>query len=70
MTQKRLVIVGNGMATSRLLDEILRRTFNEFDSTVVGGKVIGWGINGRSTDHSVPLIISTRFSGLFYITTF
>jgi nitrite reductase (NADH) large subunit len=34
-----LVIVGNGMATGRPLDEILRRTPNTFDITGIGGEV-------------------------------
>jgi nitrite reductase (NADH) large subunit len=41
MTKKRLVIVGNGMATGRLLDEILRRTPNKFNITVIGDEVHG-----------------------------
>lgn len=37
----RLVIVGNGMATGRLLDEILRRDPHKFDITIIGDEVQG-----------------------------
>lgn len=37
MTRKRLAIVGNGMAASRLLDELVRRNATEsFEITVFG----------------------------------
>lgn len=39
--KKRLLIVGNGMATGRLLDEIAKRAPEKFDITVVGDEIHG-----------------------------
>ena len=38
---KRLVIVGNGMATGRLLDELLKRAADRFEITVIGDEPQG-----------------------------
>ncbi|HCH69404.1 MAG TPA: NAD(P)/FAD-dependent oxidoreductase, partial [Colwellia sp.] len=36
-----LVIIGNGMATGRLLDEIIKRTPNKYQITVIGKENFG-----------------------------
>ena len=36
-----LVIIGNGMATGRLLDEIIKRTPNKYQITVIGKEHFG-----------------------------
>lgn len=41
MTKKSLVIVGNGMATGRLLDELLKRDPHRFQITVIGDEPQG-----------------------------
>lgn len=41
MKKKSVVIVGNGMATGRLLDELMKRNPGQFDITVVGDEVHG-----------------------------
>lgn len=41
MKKKSIVIVGNGMATGRLLDELLRRNHEAFAITVIGDEIHG-----------------------------
>ena len=40
-TKPSLVIVGNGMATGRLLDEIISRTPEKYAITVIGKEIFG-----------------------------
>ena len=36
-----LIIIGNGMATGRLLDEIIKRDANKYQITVIGNEPYG-----------------------------